>query len=331
MGTVYVEDIGDIEATWVCSDFEILEWKDYIQMEEYRSIKEGSYFLSLLRPQKLNKFKRHQDNEEACFLQTTVEFTSFPEKYTAKLLTSSVCHDLANGFDLTNLVYSLDNKLTTTNGWSIYTLRKLMTSESTYSLNTIENLFLFGSCTSRIEQINMFNSFSFILFYSPENNCFKNNQLASDLGKNRSEAYDRDLKEFDFIIQMLNFAALSTQTKIQFDKYSIHKSTTIKSARLLKLLITSVIKVVEKNEKVLIAEEIRKLIGPYWNVICNPADHMHEITVVFQPETFLRMTIDKYELVLFHTSYRDCEYEVRAMDAAVKQSMSNTKNINKFI
>ena len=78
---------------------------------------------------------------------STVEYTSFVEKYTANTLASSICYELYNNNSLDMVRRSLDLYLTDTSGWSYFAMSKLAGPSSSWNLNVMKNLFLHGTCT----------------------------------------------------------------------------------------------------------------------------------------------------------------------------------------
>ena len=55
-----------------------------------------------------------------------------------------------------------------------------------------------------------------------------------------------------------------------------------------------------------LAEQIRQKIGSFWNVLVNPIGHVDQISVVSKSSTYLRVQLNQFDVILFHTSYLKC-------------------------
>jgi hypothetical protein len=203
--------------------------------------------------------------KEKSFIMSTVEFTTFAEKYTVNVLAASICFDLVNNQSLSSIVLALDKNLALTAGFS---LNKLASSYSTWSLNMIQNLFMYGTCTSSTRSINTqdnsiksFKAFSFVLYYPPEGDCYASSMESILNYKNGSD-------EFAQIINTLLMKKFKNNLLI-FDDYNVHRSTNIESPLLLLMLINTVLDSIKYSSNTLLAENIRKKLGEYWNVIVN--------------------------------------------------------------
>ncbi|CAF0996079.1 unnamed protein product, partial [Brachionus calyciflorus] len=233
--------------------------------------------------------------KQISLILNTIEFTTFPEKYTASVLGASICFDLVKNQSINSLILALDKHLDLTTGWSFFSLKKLASSYSTWSLNMIQNLFLYGSCTSSNRDINSnkiqsFQAFSFVLYYPPEGNCF-DSSMESLLNNNLTE-----LNEFTTIINTLSMKKFKSKFLI-FDEYKVHRSTNINSPLLLSILIKTVLDSVKySSNSSLLAEIIRKKLGDYWNVVINHVGDLINLNVAYRAKTFLRLEVDNYDI-----------------------------------
>ena len=73
-----------------------------------------------------------------------------------------------------------------------------------------------------------------------------------------------------------------------YGEFKIHKSTTIKSPKLLEFLISHVFEAIEENEMFL-SERIRESLGTFWNVFVNPVGLDKQIITPFRANSFLNM------------------------------------------
>ena len=223
---------------------------------------------------------------------STVEYTSFKEKYSANVMASSICYDIYNNKSIDKILFTLDKYLYDTNGWSIITLSKLARLSSTWQLNTIQNLFLFATCS--FGDLNLFKMQSFILFYSPEGNCVENTILEKMLITNENNLMtSKKKKEYESIINLLS-NELFDSPFFEFKKLKIHRTTNINESTLMNFLIENIKKVIDKSNITVL------------NVLVNPIDHVDQISVVSKSNTYLRVQISEYDVILFHTSYTKC-------------------------
>ncbi len=237
---------------------------------------------------------------------STVEYTSFSETYSANVMASSVCYDLFNNKSLNKIVFTLDKYLYNTNGWSIFTMSKLAQFDSSWQLNTIQNLFLFGTCSFGTTDRNI-KLQSFILFYSPEGNCYENKPLEKQLITNENNLMSKKKKEeYKSIINLLS-NELFEGSFFEFKNIKIHRSSNIDDSELMNFLIENIKKVINSDDRCLfLAEQIRKKIGSFWNVLVNQIDQVDQISVVSKSNTYLRVHLNQFDVILFHTSYTKC-------------------------
>jgi len=72
-------------------------------------------------------------------------------------------------------------------------------------------------------------------------------------------------------------------------------------------LIENIKKVINSDDRYLfLAEQIRKKIGSFWNVLVNQIDQVDQISVVSKSNTYLRVHLNQFDVILFHTSYTKC-------------------------
>ena len=249
---------------------------------------------------------------------STVEYTTFKETHVAKVLASSICYELSQSNNsLSSFVRQLDENLVDTNGWSIISLSKLSNVYSSWNLNTIQNLFLFGTCTSSSRDLkdeensiktnnNALKTSTFILFYSPEKNCIHNNTDWMNPVEKLNAANVENYKELDTITQILSLDSFQNEY-LSFRSYKIHRSTNIASPFHLSYLIKNLQSVINnKQSKLFLAEEIKKTVGQYWNVLVNPIGLLSQVSIVFDKNTFLRIQMGEYDIIMFHTPIDKC-------------------------
>ena len=148
---------------------------------------------------------------------------------------------------------------------------------------------------------------SFILFYSPEGNCVENTILEKMLITNENNLMtSKKKKEYESIINLLSNEFFDSPF-FEFKKLKIHRTTNINESTLMNFLIENIKKVIDKsNITVFLGEQIRQEIGSFWNVLVNPIGHVDQISVVSKSNTYLRVQISEYDVILFHTSYTKC-------------------------
>ena len=251
---------------------------------------------------------------------STVEYTTFKETHVAKVLASSICYELSRSNNtLSSFIRQLDENLVDTNGWSIISFSKLTNIYSSSSLNTIQNLYLFGSCTSSLidleddidrqsitRNIDALKTASFILFYSPEKNCIYNNTEGINPTENQNPANVQNYQELDMITKFLALNSFGNEF-LSFKKYKIHRSTNIASPFRLSYLINCIESVItDKKNNLFLAEEVKKKVGQYWNVLVNPIGLISQVSVVFNKDTFLRIEMLEYDIIMFQTPLNKC-------------------------
>jgi hypothetical protein len=251
---------------------------------------------------------------------STVEYTTFKETHVAKVLASTICYELSKSKNsLGSFVRQLDENLVDTNGWSLISFSKLSNVYSSWNLNTIQNLFLFGSCTSTLRDLNeerdekniksnnnALKTESFILFYSPEKNCIHNYTDWMNTAEQPDKASLKNYKLLDAIIQVLS-SNNSRNEYLSFESYKIHRSTNIASPFHLSYLIGSLQSVITNEQiKLFLAEEIKKKVGQNWNVLVNPIGLLSQVSLVFDKNTFLRIQMSEYDIIMFHTPLNKC-------------------------
>ena len=253
---------------------------------------------------------------------STVEYTTFKETHVAKVLASSICYELSQrNNSLSSFVRQLDENLVDTNGWSIISFSKLSNVYSSWNLNTIQNLFLFGTCTATLRDLKegrdsskesietnnkALKTASFVLFYSPEKNCIQNNTDWMNPAEKPNAASVENYKELNSITQVLSLDSFQNEY-LEFQSYKIHRSTNIASPFHLSYLIKSLQSVITKKQsKLFLAEEIKKKVGQYWNVLVNPIGLISQVSLVFDKNTFLRIQMSGYDIMMFHTPLNKC-------------------------
>jgi hypothetical protein len=250
--------------------------------------------------------KRNAAQKGQSLVLGTVEYTTFPERIVASSLTGSICYDLANNNSLSSITLALDKYLSSTTGWAIFSLNKIANTHSTWSLNMMQNLFLFGSCSSSYylgEKRTIFNTHSFVLYYPSEGNCYKS---SLDWMVNYNTSVNSDSDKFKSVILLFSLKSFNSEY-VSFEKYKLHRSTSIQSPMLMSFLVNSVLSTFEySRSKLITSEEIRHRIGPYWNVIVNRIGDLLESNVVYRSHTFFRIQIGDYDIVIYHTPYKNC-------------------------
>ncbi len=240
------------------------------------------------------------------FLLSSIEYSAFNEKILENELSSAICLHLQSSSNLASLLERMvpkSNSAGWLNGWSIVVLDRILSTDSSISVNIVENLFLYGVCTSSDEKLaerkKSFQAKSFFLYHLPENNCFDN--VKERLFESSSSP---TIKAFGSILDFLQDKRY-TEEYFSYGEFKIHRSTSIKSPELLEYLVDGVSKAVEPN-KLLLSEQIRQSLGTFWNVFVNPVGLGTQIITPFRANSFLKMHFRGYEIIIFHTPYSRC-------------------------
>ena len=238
------------------------------------------------------------------FLLSSIEYSALNDKILENELSSAICLQLQSSSNLISVLERMVQKSNSagwSNGWSIVVLDRILSSESSVSVNTIENLFLYGVCTSsdQAEEKKSFQAKSFFLYHLPENNCF--NDVDERRFESSSTASNKAFKEILDFLQDERF----TEEFFPYREFKIHRSTSIKSPELLEYLVNEVSEAVETN-KLFLSERIRESLGTFWNVFVNPVGLGMQIVTPFRANSFLRMHFRGYDIIIFHTPYSRC-------------------------